>query len=48
LIPDQAGEFLSLPTPSPCCAFSGAEVAQQANSCVTKRQNKHVCIDAHA
>ena len=36
----------SNPTPSLHCAFSGPEWYQQANSRVTKRQTKHVCIDA--
>lgn len=35
-------------TPSVCSALSEPEWPQQANSCVTKRQNKHVCIDAQA
>ena len=34
------------PKRSLCSAFSEREPAQQANSCITKRQTKHVCIDA--
>jgi hypothetical protein len=36
------------PTPSLRSAFSEQEPAQQANSCITKRQTKHVCINAQA
>ena len=36
------------PTPSPCCAFSEQEWPQQANSCVTTCQIKHVCNDVQA
>ena len=36
------------PTPSLRSAFSEQRPAQQANSCITKRQTKHVCIDAQA
>jgi len=36
------------PTPSLRSALSGPEWPQQANSCVSKRQIKHVCIDAQA
>ena len=31
---------------APCYSFSGPKWPQQANSCVTKRQIKHVCIYA--
>ncbi|MDB9834007.1 hypothetical protein OAC59_09645, partial [Planktomarina temperata] len=36
------------PTPSLRSALSEPERPQQANSCVTACQNKHVCIDAQA
>ena len=36
------------PTPSLCCALSGQEWHQPANSCVTACQSKHVCSDAQA
>jgi len=36
------------PTPSLCSALSEQEWSQQANSCVTACQIKHVCSDAQA
>ena len=36
------------PTPSLCSALSEPEWPQQANSCVTACQSKHVCSDAQA
>jgi len=36
------------PKPSLCCALSGQEWHQPANSCVTACQNKHVCSAAQA
>jgi len=36
------------PTPSLFSALSDPEWPQQANSCITARQIKHVCSDAQA
>ncbi len=48
MCPPAAPHVQPNPRPSPCCAFSGPEWRQQANSRLTACQTKHVCSDAQA